>query len=233
MSLQLRDKLRLPVSCGDKELWEACNRYYRIYKNIEETATDPFVRKIAADKLDDLIESAAREGITLDGAEEYGITRMRSVGSWDIEKSFNDAALTNGILTPSQATKYYEKISSLPESAKKHYLRFTVEKNEGPLTVESIKSLQRSIERAIESDPENLLYRQILTDLAEAVKVNDEKRKEWDRKKQKEIENKRRIATTKRVLKFLGSGTFKLIGASFAAAAALLGCIVNCFFNDC
>ena len=233
MSLQLRDKLRLPVSCGDKELWEACNRYYRIYKNIEEAATDPFVKKIAADKLDDLVESAAREGITLDGAEDYGVTCMRSIASWDVEKSFNDAALTNEILTPSQATKLNEKISTLPESPKKHYLRFTVEKNEGPLTSESIKLLQRTIERAIEGDPENPLYRQIFTDLSEAVKVNEVARKEWERKKQREIDNKRRMDTTKRVLKFLGSGTFRLLGAGFAATAALIICMWNCFFNDC
>ncbi len=233
MSLLLRDKLRLSASCGERELREVCNRYYRIYKDVEESATDPYVKKIARAKLDDLLASAAKEGITVNGAEEYNVTHGSTVSTWDIESQFSNISLYEGVLSPSQVTKYSEMISRLPESPKKHYLQFLLEKNSIVLTNENIEGLQRYIQRAIEGDPENPVYNRILDDLEEAVRVYEEKLREWERKKQKEIADKARIEKTKRALKFIGTGSFKLLALAATAAAAFLGCLFECICNDC
>lgn len=231
MSLQLRDKLRLSPSCGEKELREACNRYYRIYKDVEESATDPYVRRIAQSKLADLVASAEKEGITLDGAEEYESPTEEPVFSGDIEAAFSSTVLQGGVISPSQESKLRKMVALLPESAEKHYFTFVLERNTAPMTAETAGKLQAIIQRAISADPDNPVYSRILDDIVKETAAYNDALKKWKGKKGKEIVIGRRRQLIKEIFKFIGSGTVSILGLGLAAAAAIIGCVCECM--DC
>ncbi len=232
MNLQLRDKLRLPASCGEKELREACNRYYRIYTGVRDNTTDPYVKKIAEAKLADLVTSAAKEGITVDGVTECDYTGEKTASTWDVEKQFSTALTEDGILTPSQHSKLSKLISELPESAKKNYLQFNLIKNYEGITEKSVADMNDCLMRAVNEDPQNPVYTELQSLLKDALETYKKDKQTYENEKAEKLRRIRRIERIKKAFKLTGRGIWKLAGWYFALMAGLLACFCECF-GDC
>ena len=230
MNSELRDKLRLSASCDEKELREACNRYYMIYSGIKETASDPYVKKIAEAKLSDLVTSAAKEGITVDGAADFELSAEEAVPFCDVEKQLNDAATDeNGLLLPSQHSKLDRLISPMPESAKKNYLRFMLVRNYEGLNEESAKKMKAFLENAKAEDSENIVYSELYRLIDDAL----EKYKTDKQAYKREIECRRRREMVKNFFRWIGGGILKLAGWYFSILAGMFAVFISCICDDC
>lgn len=227
--LTLREKLKLPTSCSDQKVTDVCNKYYLIYKNVYDSSQNEQVKKIAKNRIADLLESAKKENINISYESNIVFVRDDSKESC-VELMFNNVD-SNGNLLPSEVRKIEEQINNLPESARKYYFKSSFVKNTKSMSLETCREMLSLLSNARKQDPSNFVYNQIIGDIEKSVNKYNSALEAWKKAEQERIQHEKNIAITKKVFGAIGKIILVILGAIGAAIAGLFAlCCESC---DC
>ncbi len=228
MNLSLRTKLRLPENCSDKELQDACNRYYAIYTGILEASVANSTKAIATDKLGDLCKSAEQEGILLKESPDFSFKSHSVNTNASVEEELSQVS---GSLSQDKINKLNNMLSALPSSAKRHYLSALVLLYGDPVIPDSYRDAWNKLKSACDEDPENIVYQATLDDLSKEINAYNTELYKWQTERKAESERQRRIALAKRIFKGIGTALLWIGGIFFVIAGQIFSCI--CSSCDC
>lgn len=229
MSSTLREKLRLSQTADNREVTDICNKYLFIYENVLKSSSNEQVKKIARNRISDLRDAAQSEGISLNTILLFDNTNNDSDST--VESMLTSFSNSQGTITNSEASKIETKINSLPECARKYYLKCCLIKGTKSMSVETVNELIATISNATKLDPSNFVYKQISNDIVKSLNQYQSELDAWKRSEEERIQHEKNVETTKKVFGVIGTillGILGAIGAVIAGAFAL--CCESC---DC
>ncbi len=226
MSLTLRAKLRLPASCTDSQLQEACSRYHAIYKGVLDSATDESVKAIARARLEDLVSCARAEGIPIQEASLY---------SWDSSAANIPASVEAELcqlnpgsqIAESRANQLRKMIDALPDSPKRHYLRALVTLRSKDSSTNTYREVVGMLKPAVTGDPENPVYSAMIADIEQEANRYLRELQIWRHEKEQEIAKENRKEMIKRILSGTGSVLLWILGAGLTIAGVVFSCMCS------
>lgn len=229
MSSTIREKLKLSQATDNKEVAEVCNKYFLIYENVLKNSSNEQVKKIAKSRIDDLMSSAQSEGIAINSTTIFNNTNDNSNPS--IESMLTSYSSSQGTITNSEATKIETMINSLPECARKYYLKCCVIKGTKSMSIETANELIATISNANKLDPSNFVYKQISNDIEKSVNQYNSELEAWKKSEDERIQHEKNVETTKKVFGTIGTILLGILGAIAAVIGGLFAlCCESC---DC
>ncbi len=230
MCLTLKEKLCLPDECEKDDVKKAIEQHLLFFKMTIASSQNAQVRSLAKLKLDELIESAKKEGLDLSDVPMSAKELPNS--SSKLSEYISNKPL--GLLNHAEIQKLNEDIDALPESAYKNYLKATVILSEGELTEEKSMQALRLVETAIKTDPGNFVYKQVATDIRNSLEKYQLSKKVWLESEKERLEKEKKIETTKNVFAGIGKGILYVLGGIAALIGGAFVLLCECFDScDC
>lgn len=229
MNLTLREILKMSNISSDEDVTAVCNKHMLIYESIVNNSNDEFIRNMAKTKIESLKKAAANENITINIDSNYSVTEDDVVTTSDIELQFNKASSR---ITAGETDKLRNEISKLEESPKKYYLQAALIKASETATVETSKKIIEWLNKALNADPNNYVYKQLVNDVNKSVEKYQSDFQAWSIAEQERIDREKRIETTKKVAGGIGKGLLVVLGAIGAAIAGAFALCCECM-GDC
>lgn len=225
MSLTLREKLKLSAVASNEEVEKVCDKYELMYKHAILTASDDQIKRIAIARERDLTEALDAEN--LKASYDKNFNTYGEIYNESIELMLNDVD-GSGKLSPSAVTKIEESINALPESAIKYYYKCALVKNSSDVSFESCQEMLSLIDSARRQDPNNFVYKQIVTEIENEVNTYSNDLEEWRRIEAERIQKEKNIATAKKIFLGIGKGILYVLGAIGAVMAGIIGLVCTC-----
>lgn len=226
MNLSLRAKLRLPESCSDSQLRDACGRYLIIYRGVWENATDPSVKEIARSKLEDLINHASAENIPLQELEFCTFREETPNICADVEAEL--ASMGSGeTLTSAQANHLNSIIAKRPESAKRYYLSAVVCLRSGVASVEKYENASKLLQAALRLDPENFAYQSMLENIQQEIQAYMDARVVHEQQVALDIQREENKVKRRQIFERVGEVLLWIGGGILAVGGVLLSCMCS------
>lgn len=204
----MSNELRIAKNDKERGSMESYIIHKALYEGVLEKTSDPAVREIALQKLDSLQYSTFRNNIVSDFSNDLFSYNDPSPNSSTLEQLLSKC---QGSLSASDEKRARELISNISSPSVQHYYECLLLKASQPASRETWEKMRYSIQKAIEQDPANPVYTQLLSDINSAVAQYDEQYRVWAKEKQDELNRIHSRNTIVRGFSLLGQGVSTLV----------------------